>query len=194
MAARKTAPIPQSEGYRWGMTAGLAESLADELVSVAKRLRSKDEPAETKERLAGWVHRASRAVRGVREDKAVKISLVVAIEQAIDYVRRVRTTRAAALARLQAHPADELAIAQVQLTRWLDDETEEREAHARFSIEWPEHARKMRLKDWRMASAAVRGKTKNKWGTLAGLIEDRLAITCAPSSLQSYLKRHRQGP
>lgn len=189
---KTTAPLVQHASYRWGMSAGLAESLAEELRALAKRLRSDDETAEMKDRIAAELHRVLRASRGVSDDKTVRVSLVRAVEEAIKHVRFCRAELAAALSRLQVDPTNDVDRARVELSRWLRDDSEERDAHDRFSIEWPAHARKMRLVDWKQASAAVRGKTKDKWGTLASIIEARLQIKTAAATLQTDVRRSRK--
>lgn len=213
----KSAPSEDSTdpGFRHGMIAARADALAAEISALAARLRVATD-AKTREALAAEVSRASWAIRGIREDKAVRLAFVFAVEAAIEHIEywraaviRARLDRGEAVEGIElqwradlrtprarkrlASPfaSAEIASDVVALSPWTADASFAFEARDFFAVEFPEHARRLSIGDYRYAVQAMRGETPGKWDVLADVLEGRLKLSTTADTLRKYVRMYR---
>lgn len=176
----------RDDGARWEASASRADALAGQLQALAARLRYGGEASKMKDALASEVSRIVWAVRGVRVDKAVRISFVLAIESAIKHLDASRAIMASP-DKSKTIPASIL----VSERTYLATATYGSEGLWWFAAEWPEHARRLSVEDCDLAARAVRGETGAKWATLATIITTRLGIVTEGDTLQKYCRKYR---
>lgn len=205
-----------SAAFRFGRAAQRADALASELAALAARLRSPRESERVKEALAAEVSRASWTIRGIREDKAVRLAFYFAVEDAIEHVEESRAVvirarldrgetlseqeqqwradlRTAAARKWLARPfgSQEIAADVLAGSGWVAHASMVEDARDLFAVDFPTHARLLTSGDYARAVEAMQRRTGAKWRVLAEIIATRLRIPTEAETLKRYVRHFR---